>query len=149
MYYTELHDDKTSSCISNNGSNTFHTVEPDFELGYNIEHDIKFFGTLHTLTTDISTFPTQYLRNAHVKLKTTRHAKLQLITMQHLLTSPTLSMFSYNQLCTLIPHQHCIKFDKYTHGLHLTATTHTRTQLANVIFLNHKHHILYIPSMLD
>ena len=58
-------------------------------------------------------------------------------------------MCSYNPLCTLIPHKHCQTFDKRTHNLYLSATSHTRTQPAHATFLDRTHHGLHIPSMLN
>ena len=58
-------------------------------------------------------------------------------------------MCNYDPLYTLIPHQHCLKFDKRTHNLYLATTAHTQTQPAHATFLNRRHHHLHIPSMLN
>ena len=58
-------------------------------------------------------------------------------------------MCSYNPLCTLIQHKHCLRFDKRTHNLYLSGTSHTRTQPVHATFLDRTYHGLYIPSMLN
>ena len=122
LHLTEYHDDTPDDDNTSTGS---HSTLQDLELEYNPTHDFNFFGIPHTLTANISTAPTQSLRKAHTRLNTTRRAKLHLVTIQRLLSSLKHSMCSHNLLCTLIPYQHCLKFDKRTHNLYLSATPHT------------------------
>ena len=149
LHLTEYHDNTSNDHNSDDTSTSSHTNLQDLEFVYNPAHDSNFYGIPHTLTTDIFTAPTQSLRKSHARLNTTRRAKLRLVTIPYLLSSLTHSICSYNPLCTLIPHQHYLMFDKRTHNLYLSATSHTRTQPTHATFLDRTHHGLHIPSMLN
>ena len=65
-----------------------------------------------------------------------------------LLRSLVISVCGYNPLCSQIPVDKCLTFDRAVHAKYIKDTKHTITQPAHATFLSRDHHGLHIPSLL-
>ena len=76
-----------------------------------------------------------------------RH-RYSIVSVQALLRTLVISVCGYNPLCSQIPTNKCLAFDRALHFKYITATKHTVEQPAHTTFLSRDHHGLHIPSLL-
>ena len=107
----------------------------------------SLFGITHILTGGISQAHIKRLAAAYTRLKETKRNKHSIISIQTLLHTLVISVSSYNPLCTQIPFDKCLKFDRTMHFKYIKDTNPTVTQPAHATFVSHDHHDLHIPSM--
>ena len=139
--------DSTETLSSTNTRSTHDDDEAEFR-GYREYKSSDFFGIAHTLTGDISQAPVKCLASAYARLKETKRTRYSIITLQMLLRSLVISVCGYNPLCSQIPVDKCLTFDRAVHAKYIKDTKHTITQPVHATFLSRDHHGLHIPSLL-
>ena len=84
----------------------------------------------------------------YARLKETKCTRYSIITLQMLLRSLVISVYGYNSLCSQIPVDKCLTFDRALHAKYIRDTKHTIAQPAHATFLSWDHHGLHILSLL-
>jgi len=135
----------SNKTLSSTFTRSTHDVDDSEFQGYREHKSSSFFGIPHTLTGDNTQAPVMCLASAYVRLKETRRTRYSIITLQMLLCSLVISVCGYNPLCSQIPVDKCLTFDRAVHAKYIKDTKHTITQPAHATFLSRDHHGLHIP----
>ena len=145
---TQLDPESTDDITSTTTHTTIPTTdEPEFR-GHRPLQQNNFFGIHHTLTGNISKTPLKCLASEYARLKETKRRRYSIITLQMLLRSLIISVCGYNPLCSQIPTDKCLRFDRALHAKYIRDTKHTVMQPAHATFLSRDNHSLHIPSLI-
>ena len=138
----------SNKTLSSTSTRSTHDIDDAEFRGYRGYKSTDFFGIPHTLTGDITQAPVKYLASAYARLKETKRTRYSIVTLQMLLRSLVISVCGYNPLCSHIPVDKCLTFDRAVHAKYIKDTKHTITQPVHVTFLSRNHHGLLILSLL-
>ena len=145
---TQLDPESTDGITSTTTHTTTPTTDdPEFRDHRPLQQS-NFFGIHHTLTGGISKAPLKCLASAYARLKETKRRRYSIITLQMLLRSLVISVCGYNPLCSQIPTDKCLRFDRALHAKYIRDAKHTVTHPAHATFLSRDNHGLHIPSLL-